>query len=72
VPSSRVCVVPSAKYGVYASLAAILEPGDEVVVIGPHWVSYEPMVTLLSATVRRVLPDAATGTASTTPSCSQR
>jgi aspartate/methionine/tyrosine aminotransferase len=61
VPSSRVYVVPSAKYGVYASLAAILEPGDEVVVIGPHWVSYEPMVTLLSATVRRVLPDAATG-----------
>jgi aspartate aminotransferase len=61
VPSSRVYVVPSAKYGVYASLAAILEPGDEVVVVGPHWVSYEPMITLLSATVRRVLPDAATG-----------
>jgi aspartate aminotransferase len=61
VPSSRVYVVPSAKYGVYASLAAIVRPGDEVIVVGPHWVSYEPMITLLGAAVRRVLPDAATG-----------
>lgn len=61
VPSSRVSMVPSAKYGVYASLAAILAPGDEVVLIGPHWVSYEPMIVMLGATVRRVVPDAATG-----------
>jgi aspartate aminotransferase len=53
--------VPSAKYGVFASLAAVVEPGDEVVLVGPHWVSYQPMIALLGATPRHVVLDAADG-----------
>jgi aspartate aminotransferase len=61
VPRERVFMVPSAKYGVFASLAAILQPGDEVVLLGPHWVSYEPMISLLGASARHLTLDAADG-----------
>lgn len=34
------------KFGIYLSLQALLNDGDEVLVIAPYWVSYPPMVKL--------------------------
>jgi aspartate aminotransferase len=39
-------VTPGAKWALFATLAALLEPGDEVLVLDPAWVSYAPMVLL--------------------------
>jgi aspartate/methionine/tyrosine aminotransferase len=34
------------RFGIYLLLQALLNDGDEVVIIAPHWVSYPPMVRL--------------------------
>ena len=39
-------VTPGAKWALFATLAALLEPGDEVLLLDPSWVSYAPMVLL--------------------------
>ena len=42
----QLLVTPGAKWAIYAALAAILNPGDEVLLLEPAWVSYAPMVQL--------------------------
>ena len=39
-------MTPGAKWALYAALAAILDPGDEVITLDPSWVSYGPMIAL--------------------------
>ena len=39
-------VTPGAKWALFATLAAVLDPGDEVLILDPSWVSYSPMVIL--------------------------
>ncbi len=41
-----VVVTPGGKWALYLALAAILNPGDEVLYMEPVWVSYPPMITL--------------------------
>jgi aspartate aminotransferase len=41
---SQVVVSPGSKYGLFILLQAVVEPGDEVVVPLPYWVSYPEMV----------------------------
>ncbi len=41
-----VIVTPGIKSAVYFALAAILEPGDEIILISPYYVSYPAMVKL--------------------------
>lgn len=41
-----VIITPGIKSAVYFSLAAILEPGDEIILISPYYVSYPAMVKL--------------------------
>jgi aspartate aminotransferase len=48
-PDREVIVTPSAKHALFLGLAAVLDPGDEVVVPTPAWVSYRPMAALLGA-----------------------
>lgn len=43
---NQILVTPGAKWAIYAGLAAALDPGDEVLVLDPAWVSYAPMVIL--------------------------
>jgi aspartate aminotransferase len=43
---SQVLVSTGAKQSIYNALAAILNPGDEVVIPSPHWVSYPAIVRL--------------------------
>jgi aspartate aminotransferase len=46
VTPDQILVTPGAKWAIYAGLAAILNPGDEVMILDPAWVSYAPMVQL--------------------------
>jgi len=57
VTANNIMVTPGGKWAIYATLAALLNPGDEVLVLDPSWVSYGPMVALQQATpVRVTLP----------------
>ncbi|PWW61966.1 aspartate aminotransferase [Actinokineospora spheciospongiae] len=47
VPPADVVITPSAKHGLYAALLTLLDPGDEVVVPTPSWVSYQAMARLV-------------------------
>ena len=40
----QVIVTPGSKYAIYLSIATLINPGDEVVVLNPSWVSYAPMI----------------------------
>jgi aspartate aminotransferase len=42
--TSEIVVTSGAKSAIYTALAATLEPGDEVIVPAPYWVSYPDMV----------------------------
>jgi aspartate aminotransferase len=46
-----VIVTPGAKMAVFAAIQALLQEGDECVLIGPSWVSYEPCVAFSGARV---------------------
>jgi aspartate aminotransferase len=45
-PKTDVVVTPGGKWALYLALAAVLNPGDEVLYLEPAWVSYPPMITL--------------------------
>ena len=44
--AKEIIVAPGAKWALYLALAAILDPGDEVITLDPSWVSYGPMIAL--------------------------
>ncbi len=46
---TEVMVSCGAKHVLYNALQAICEPGDEVIVLAPYWVSYVPLVQLADA-----------------------
>ena len=55
----QILVTPGAKWAIYVTLAVTTNPGDEVLVLDPAWVSYGPMVQLQQATpVHVTLPSA--------------
>ena len=54
VEASQVAVVPGSTAGIYFALAAILDPGDEVVLTDPTFMMYEPVVASLGGRVRYV------------------
>ncbi len=45
-PEKEVIVTPGAKQALYEAILAITNPGDEILIPSPFWVSYEPMVQL--------------------------
>jgi len=49
-PKTDVIVTPGGKWALYLALAAVLNPGDEVLYLEPAWVSYPPMITLAGGT----------------------
>ena len=51
VTADDVTVTPGAKMAVFAGIQALLQEGDECVLIGPSWVSYEPCVAFAGARV---------------------
>ena len=46
-----VVVTPGAKMAVFAAIQALLQEGDECLLIGPSWVSYEPCVAFAGGAV---------------------
>lgn len=44
IPASQVIVTCGAKHALFNALAVTLEPGDEVLIPAPYWVSYPDMV----------------------------
>jgi len=47
---SEVVVTNGAKHALYNALQVLCQPGDEVLIPSPYWVSYPEMVTLAGAT----------------------
>ncbi|MEM9811022.1 MAG: pyridoxal phosphate-dependent aminotransferase [Pseudomonadota bacterium] len=45
-PGTEITVMSGGKFVIYAALMATLNPGDEVIVPAPYWVSYPDMVKL--------------------------
>lgn len=54
VQPNQIMVTPGAKWALYATVGALVNPGDEVMVLDPSWVSYSPIVQLNHATPVRV------------------
>lgn len=50
VANTQVIVTPGGKWALNLALAAMLNPGDEVIYLEPVWVSYPPMITLAGGT----------------------
>ncbi len=46
-PDSEIIVTAGGKLALYIALTAMVEPGDEVLIFDPAWVSYEPMIRML-------------------------
>jgi aspartate aminotransferase len=44
VNENQIILTPGGKYALFLTVQALLNPGDEVIVLAPTWVSYEPMV----------------------------
>jgi aspartate aminotransferase len=49
-PRHQIILTPGGKWALYLGLCAVLNPGDEVLILEPHWVSYPPMITLAGGT----------------------
>lgn len=45
-PAREIILTPGSKLAIYMVLAALLDPGDEVVILEPAWVSYREQVRL--------------------------
>ncbi len=52
--ADEIIVTPGAKQAIFEAVQALIDPGDEVVLIDPAWVSYEPIVSLADGSVTRV------------------
>jgi aspartate aminotransferase len=58
---NQVVVTVGAKQGLYATLLALIEPGDEVAVLDPAWVTYGPAVRLAGGVPKTFALDRARG-----------
>ncbi len=48
-PATDIIVTPGSKVALYITLATLLNPGDEVLILEPGWVSYDALVRLQGA-----------------------
>ena len=61
VPASRVLITNGGKQAVYNAFAALLDPGDEVIVPAPYWTTYPESIRLAGGVPVEVLTDETTG-----------
>ncbi|WP_394425868.1 pyridoxal phosphate-dependent aminotransferase [Streptomyces sp. SGAir0957] len=59
--ATDIVVTPSAKHALFAALVTVLDPGDELLVPTPSWVSYTAMARLIGAHPVQIGLDAANG-----------
>lgn len=43
---TQICVASGAKHNVYITLAVLIDPGDEVILPAPYWVTYEEAIRM--------------------------
>ena len=48
-PAKEILVLPGAKQGLFIAAQALLNPGDEMILFSPAWVSYEPCAAIAGA-----------------------
>lgn len=61
IETEDVLVTAGAKPALYLVMAAVLDPGDEVLIPAPYWVSYTEQVRFLDAVPRLLPTDEASG-----------
>ncbi len=61
VEAAQVLVTNGGKQAVYNSFAALLDPGDEVLLIAPYWTTYPECIKLAGGVPVEVLTDETTG-----------
>ncbi|WP_371481001.1 pyridoxal phosphate-dependent aminotransferase [Kitasatospora sp. NBC_00315] len=61
VDASQVLVTNGGKQAIYEAFAAILDPGDEVVVPAPYWTTYPESIRLAGGVPVEVVADETTG-----------
>jgi aspartate aminotransferase len=61
VKASQVLVTNGGKQAVYQTFAALLDPGDEVIVPAPYWTTYPESITLAGGVPVPVMTDESTG-----------
>jgi aspartate aminotransferase len=61
VDASQVLITNGGKHAIYNALAALLDPGDEVLLPAPYWTTYPEPIALFGATTVVVPTDASTG-----------
>ncbi len=54
VDVNSIIVTPGAKSALFSSVLALVQPGDDVVMFDPGWVSYEPMARVAGAGIVRI------------------
>ncbi len=59
--ASQVLVTNGGKQAVYEAFAALLDPGDEVVVVAPYWTTYPEAIKLAGGVQVDVVTDETTG-----------
>jgi aspartate aminotransferase len=59
--SENVIVTNGGKHSLYNLVVALIDPGDEVIIPAPYWLSYPEMVTLVGGVPVIVTTDATTG-----------
>ena len=55
ITPAQVVVSPGGKFSCYLGILAVCNPGDEVIIPAPYWVSYPEMVKLAGAVPKSVL-----------------
>jgi aspartate aminotransferase len=61
VEPSQVLVTNGGKQAVYQAFAALLDPGDEVIVPAPYWTTYPESIALAGGVMRPVMTDEDSG-----------
>jgi aspartate aminotransferase len=61
VEANQVLVTNGGKQAVYQSFAALLDPGDEVLVPAPYWTTYPESIALAGGVTRLVMTDEHSG-----------
>jgi len=61
VDASQVLVTNGGKQAVYNTFAALLDPGDEVLLVAPYWTTYPESILLAGGVPVPVLTDESTG-----------
>ncbi|MEP7179608.1 MAG: pyridoxal phosphate-dependent aminotransferase [Pseudonocardiales bacterium] len=61
VPASQVLITNGGKQAVYNAFAALLDPGDEVLLVAPYWTTYPEAIKLAGGVPVEVLTDETTG-----------